>query len=284
MTWFIASVIIFLAALWKFPKLREWLLSQSGDKRIKDTKILIAVGIGIFNFIVWAMIPWLWEVLYYKWYTLVCFNLGFWAVLYLRTIKTKDEVTGKDTKEDNQTASKLASIIALVVVGGLITTAVYKIRQGDLSKEEYDQKVATEKVMRETFAVEPILQAIASCQPANEFDSVDKVKAARETYLKDGVEGWLSSSDCWTERLGGMSFNLAYRTAPKDELSEMVKIPTVPRNYGLFIDSPQNYVAEINGDKNLIEKKGEKKDVTAYTLKFSGVGEPAKIRVYMRTR
>jgi len=67
----------------------DWLKGKSGFS-FTDPRTLIALGLVVFNLVVWSMIHWFWEVLTYTWYAWAFFNLGFWTVLYLRTVKAKD--------------------------------------------------------------------------------------------------------------------------------------------------------------------------------------------------
>lgn len=90
--------------------------------------ILITVGLIIFNLVSWAMIPWWWNVLSHKWYTLVFFNIAMGAILFLITLKQKGP-DGKDTKEANPTASRLASLIGLLLVLGIGTIVFEKVTQ-----------------------------------------------------------------------------------------------------------------------------------------------------------
>src|SRR3989344_654000 len=116
MVWLIISILAFSAILAKNPKLFEKVKGSSEKLGLSDPKILIAIGIVIFNLISWLMIPWWWKILTYTIPGFVIFNVGFWTVLYLRTIKVKG------TNEANPTASKLANIIAIMLIFGLATT------------------------------------------------------------------------------------------------------------------------------------------------------------------
>ena len=131
--WPIVIVLIVLAILAKNPKLLGRFKTGAGGTGLDDIRVLIAFGIIVFDLVSWAMIPWWWGVLSYTWYGFVFFNIGLWTVLYLGTIKIKD-ATGKDTKENNPTASKLAKFIAILLVVGLLTTAWHKFEKSDLAK------------------------------------------------------------------------------------------------------------------------------------------------------
>lgn len=128
--WPVIAVIVVLAVLAKNPELFGKLKGGSEKLGLSDPRILIAIGVIVFNLVSWAMIPWFWDVLFYKWYTLVFFNVGLWSVLYLGTIKVKDDKSKKDTEKTNPTASKLASIITIVLVLGLVTTAWQLLKKG----------------------------------------------------------------------------------------------------------------------------------------------------------
>jgi len=119
-------VLILLAALVRNPKLLEKL---KGDKKgFSDPKILILVGVIIFDLISWLMIPWFWSVLYYRWYTLLIFNVGFWVASYLKTIKIKDK-DGKETNDNDPTAARWANIIILMLAVGMFTLADDQFRK-----------------------------------------------------------------------------------------------------------------------------------------------------------
>lgn len=132
---------------------------------VKHPAFLITLGLIVFNLISWAMIPWWWSILIHTWYHFVFFNLGFWLVLYLGTIKTKGE-DGKDTKESNPTASKMASIIALVLVLGLATTAWQQIQvKLDKSKAESGILSRTSTTnLSHGVPMEIALRVIAECE------------------------------------------------------------------------------------------------------------------------
>ena len=87
---------------------------------LTHTKLLIVYGLAIFNLVVWAMIPWFWDILAYKWYTWLIFNIGFWTILYFLTVKVKDK-DGKETESDHPTAKRLAKIITAMLILGLAT-------------------------------------------------------------------------------------------------------------------------------------------------------------------
>lgn len=268
----ILAVLAFVVGTNK--KARAWLTTKGSSTGFTDPRILITIGLIIFNLISWKMIPWWWDVLTFTWYHFAFFNLGFWTVLYLRTIKTKDK-KDEETKEDHPTASKMASVIVLVLVVGLLTTAWYKIQQGDLTREGYQKKITTEKAL----AKEPVIAVVASCLP-KEFDTTEKVEAASKLYREKGLLPWLNSSGCWGVKLNVPEVNLAIFKAPKDEFGEIIKTPTM-WGYKIFWDSPQNYEVMVNEFQEFFVQKGEEMEGTINSTRFRGIGEPATIRVWL---
>lgn len=168
--WPIIVMIVAIAVLAKNRTLLGKLKGSSEKLGLSDPRILIALGIILFNLVSWAMIPWWWGILAYTWYGFLIFNFGFWTVLYLRTIKTKND-KGEETKEFNPTASKMATIIALVLVVGLITTAVYYFQRDGLSKTDYTKKMVAEEPIRREAILRAICLAESGCQ---QFESDGK--------------------------------------------------------------------------------------------------------------
>ncbi|MEK7669137.1 MAG: hypothetical protein AAB350_00900 [Patescibacteria group bacterium] len=121
-----AALLVYRALRPKVEEKSKEKAQNSEEKTVlywaKHPIALIGYGLIIFNLISWQMIPWWWNIITYSVLGFLIFNLGFWSVLYLRTIKVKDAL-GKDTKEDHPTASKIASILATMLILGLVTTA-----------------------------------------------------------------------------------------------------------------------------------------------------------------
>ena len=225
---YLAIIAVVALALWNNQEAKAWIKAKKGSgSGLTDPKILIALGLAVFNAISWAMIPWFWNVLSYTWFTLIFFNVGVWTVLYLNTIKTKDTATGKDSKENDPTASKLAGLISVLLILGLITTAVMKVMQGDDTKEEYDKKVAAEKLQRKVLSKSPVIAMVASCRPAEEFDTVEEIEAAKKLYEEKGLLPWQDSIECWEKKLHKkmLPVRLAIVQAPLNNWSEQIKNP-----------------------------------------------------------
>ena len=169
----IIVILVVLAVLAKNQNLLGKLKGGSDKLGLSDPRILIALGLVVFNLISWAMIPWWWDVLTYTWYSFVVFNVGFWVVLYLRTVKTKD-AAGKDTKEDHPTASKLASIIAVVLVVGLVTTA-YKVFSGKPSSSSIISRTPAGTNLSHSAPMEIAKLVICGCESnCQQFDPSTK--------------------------------------------------------------------------------------------------------------
>lgn len=278
----VMSGVVYLAYKALQPKTEEKSKEKTpdGDSKIgwswvKHPVALITYGLIVFNLVSRAMIPWFWGILTYTWYTSVCFNVALWTVLYLRTIKVKD-ANGKDTKDDHPTAGKLAGIIALMLVVGIATTTWSWFWRDDLSQEEYEKKVATEKAMKKA---EPVLAIIAECR-SKDFDTADKVKRANELYREKGLMPWMVFSDCWGVKLDVPEVDLAILKAPTEDFGEVIKFPTT-RGYKVFWDSPQQYSVKVNEDNELILEKGEEIEGTLESARFKGASEPATIRVWL---
>ena len=119
----LVAIATIAMVLWKKPVWRTKLFGAAtdSDPRLKNLSV-IAGGLLVFNLVSWGMIPWFWSVLSYTWSALIFFNIGLGVVLFLLTIKEKD-ASGKEGKEPNSTARKLAYFIAVLLVAGLLTSA-----------------------------------------------------------------------------------------------------------------------------------------------------------------
>lgn len=273
----VVAVIVVATVLKKRPELLTKMRGGSGRPGLTSPGVLIAVGIFVFNLISWGMVPWWWEILTYAWYTWLFFNLGFWTVLYLRTIKVKG-AAGDDTKESNPVASKLANILALILVVGLVTTSWLHFKTGDLTHKEYTDKQEAEKTIRRLLIKEPALAVIAQCNP-KEFDTPKKMEDAIKLYGEKGLLPWIKSSDCWGIKLTEEEYTLAIITADK-EFGEMIKTPTT-QGYKIFWDSPQKYEVMVNEFPEFFVWKGEEVQGTINSTRFKGIGGPARIHVWL---
>jgi hypothetical protein len=137
---------------------------------LSDPKVFITIGLIVFNLISWAMIPWWWNIITYTWWVFAIFNVGFWLVFYLRTIKVKNK-NGEDTDKNNSDALKVAILITIGLVVGLITTAGYYFQHDGLSIKEYTRKMTVEEPLRRHSILRAICMAESHCQ---QFESDGK--------------------------------------------------------------------------------------------------------------
>ena len=273
----VVAVIVAATVLKKHPELLKKMSGGSDKIGLTSPGVRIATVIFVFNLVIMAMIPWLWDILTYTWYTLLLFNLGFWTVFYLRTIKVKD-AAGKETKEDDPVAMKLASILAMILAAGLITTSWLYFKTGDLTHKEYTDKQEAEKTIRRLLIKEPALAVIAQCNP-KEFDTPKKMEDAIKLYGEKGLLPWTKSSDCWGLKMTEEEYTLAIITVNK-EFGEMITTPTT-KGYKIFWDSPQKYEVMVNEFPEFFVWKGEEVQGTINSTRFKGIGGPAKIRVWL---
>lgn len=278
--WFLIGLVALVAIPVAFFLIKILIGKFSGSKDklnfFKSSIFIVATGLVIFNFVSWKMVPWWWAVIKPDILTWFIFNAGMFTILYLRTIKVKG-TDGKDTKEANPTALKMANVISVVLVLGIATSAFFKIKRGNLTPEEYEKAAAVQKVLEKY----PAIAIVAACDPPR-FDTEEEVKEAAESYEKKGLIAWSGTMACWGPRINLPEVDLALIEAPKEKFGGIVKVPTT-RNpgYSVHWDSTQNFEVRLNGSEEETYEKGVVVEGAAETLEFQGIGEPAKIRVWL---
>lgn len=242
---------------------------------VKHPATLISLGLIIFNFVSWKMVPWWWAVIKPDIATWFIFNAGLFAILYLRTIKVKG-TDGKE-KEANPTALKMANVISVVLILGIATSAIFKVRRGDLTPEQYEKVAAVQKVLEK----HPAIAIVAACDPPR-FDTEEEVKEAARLYGEKGLIAWSGTMACWGPRINLPEVDLALIEAPKEKFGEIVKIPTT-RNpgYSVHWDATQKFEVRLNENEEEVYEKGMVIEGAAETLEFHGLGGPAKVRVWL---
>ncbi len=130
MTVLIVAILLGLAIFFKFrDQIKKKTSGRSIDPRIW-TVLIIIVGLGISNFLIASLSPWLWGIINFNSITLTAFNVGIGSMSFLRTVKAKDD-KGNPTKEVDPTASKWASIITIALVIGFGSTVYEKWQKGN---------------------------------------------------------------------------------------------------------------------------------------------------------
>lgn len=184
--------------------LNEETESTSVWSLVKHPLSLITIGIIVFNWISYAMIPWFWDILTHTWVGFFAFNAGFWLVLYLRTVKIKDE-RGKETKEPNIAAYRIASIIMIMLAMGIMTTAYTMLKMSP----KYSNETTSDRIVSPPFSNVPAeiaLPVIAQCESGGKQFEADGTLVKNPTTSAIGKYGIMASLH--EERAKKMGFDI----------------------------------------------------------------------------
>lgn len=168
--------------------------------------ILITVGLIIFNLVSWAMIPRWWNVLFHTWYTLVFFNIAMGTILFLITLKQKGP-DGKDTKEANPTASRLASLIGLLLALGIGTIIFEKVtKEADLFSST--QPIVLQPSFQPDLPAEIALPIIAECESGGKHFEEDGVTPLKNKEGSSAIGKYQILTSTHEERAKSMGFDI----------------------------------------------------------------------------
>jgi hypothetical protein len=167
---------------------------------------LITAGLIIFNLVSWAMIPWWWNVLFHTWYTLVFFNIAMGAILFLITLKQKGP-DGKDTKDANPTASRLASLIGLLLVLGIGTVVFDKVAQ-EVDFFSSTQPIVLQPSFQPDLAAEIALPLIAECESGGKHFEDDGVTPLKNKEGSSAIGKYQILASAHEERAKSMGFDI----------------------------------------------------------------------------
>lgn len=277
-------------AVWKNPRLKEYFSSTEGLNPKVWALLIIGSSLLIFNYIVSTIIPWLWNILNFSSATLVAFNLGLGSLLFLRTLKAKDE-SGKTTKETDPTASKFANLIAIALLAGLGATATLNWQQGDLSPEAWKKKQAEEKVRQRMFEEIPVLRAVYAHNKADRHFEVkdDNIEAAN-VYKTRGLIQWQETMEKWELAINPgvpdmIPFILAIVEAPAGGgWSQKIKIPKIR---GTWTDwkthSPGCELMAEGDEESIFPCEDTPFEERVEYIQFRSTGEkPLQVEVFVR--
>jgi len=244
--------------------------SENGDKK-KETRwtkiwtfvqhpiIFIAIGIGLVNWLIWALSHSFWNSLWDNQGVFWAINIGSLLVCGLLLIKRTDG-------ETRPIASTLSIMVGILVCIIFVKAIVENFERSGLSKTDYAEKMRIEEPLRREVILRAICIAESGCQQFNADGSVkhgdvnpddigmfqinkrihanlikktglnpevteDNIRLAEILLDRYGTEPWKASEKLWIKELEKLSprlskpFVLAVVDVPTDEWSEEVNNP-----------------------------------------------------------
>lgn len=160
MVWTIALVIVVAVVMAKNPALVNKL---KGTGESASPLLYIGIGLVVINLAIYSLVPIIWTIMTSNKTSLFVFNLAFGAILYLNTLKGKDK-DGKETKETDPTARKIAGVLSVLVVLGFITLGWQYFQRNGLTGKQYEEKAVMYEPVRKEQVLHAICMAESNCQ------------------------------------------------------------------------------------------------------------------------